>query len=293
MDELEQLKLQIAELLHQLKTCEAERDLLAIMLTEVENPPRNRREYRLDEQTAPTKQDQPVDQPFQDTKTESGGGKNKIEEKLARQSKLLCAFCGKGQAEVTKLIAGPGVYICDQCVNVCNQTRAGSLPASTKITLCAKASGNEPWCAFCMKSQAQVFEGKMLAGRNVFICCECVDLCDEILDETLFDKPTDSRSKSAVDKLAQESPVTTTTRVNEHDHNYTQKIVDSLLDVQERLLDCQEERIKDSSIIKLLTFERDALATMLAEATAITRAEVEEQLRQFRIRMKTDEPQNP
>ena len=32
---------------------------------------------------------------------------------------LLCSFCGKSQRQVKKLIAGPGVYICDSCVNVC------------------------------------------------------------------------------------------------------------------------------------------------------------------------------
>ena len=31
----------------------------------------------------------------------------------------MCSFCGKSHAEVRKLIAGPGVYICDSCVNVC------------------------------------------------------------------------------------------------------------------------------------------------------------------------------
>jgi len=31
----------------------------------------------------------------------------------------MCSFCGKNQAEVRKLIAGPGVYICDSCINVC------------------------------------------------------------------------------------------------------------------------------------------------------------------------------
>jgi ATP-dependent Clp protease ATP-binding subunit ClpX len=31
----------------------------------------------------------------------------------------MCSFCGKSHAEVRKLIAGPGVYICDNCINVC------------------------------------------------------------------------------------------------------------------------------------------------------------------------------
>ncbi|MBL9154570.1 MAG: ATP-dependent Clp protease ATP-binding subunit ClpX [Verrucomicrobiales bacterium] len=39
---------------------------------------------------------------------------------MARASNLtMCSFCGKSHAEVRKLIAGPGVYICDGCINVC------------------------------------------------------------------------------------------------------------------------------------------------------------------------------
>lgn len=41
--------------------------------------------------------------------------KNKDEDKL-----LYCSFCGKSQHEVRKLIAGPAVYVCDECVELCN-----------------------------------------------------------------------------------------------------------------------------------------------------------------------------
>lgn len=34
---------------------------------------------------------------------------------------LKCSFCGKSQKQVKKLIAGPGVYICDECVDLCNE----------------------------------------------------------------------------------------------------------------------------------------------------------------------------
>ena len=34
---------------------------------------------------------------------------------------LLCSFCGKSQEEVSKIIAGPAVYICDECVFLCLQ----------------------------------------------------------------------------------------------------------------------------------------------------------------------------
>ena len=35
-------------------------------------------------------------------------------------SNLSCSFCGKSQREVKKLIAGPTVYICDECIELCN-----------------------------------------------------------------------------------------------------------------------------------------------------------------------------
>ena len=39
---------------------------------------------------------------------------------MAKSSRMtLCSFCGKSQSEVRKMIAGPGVYICDGCVSVC------------------------------------------------------------------------------------------------------------------------------------------------------------------------------
>ena len=34
---------------------------------------------------------------------------------------LKCSFCGKSQKQVRKLIAGPGVYICDECIDLCNE----------------------------------------------------------------------------------------------------------------------------------------------------------------------------
>jgi len=37
------------------------------------------------------------------------------------REKLHCSFCGKGQDEVRRLVAGPGVYICDECISLCNE----------------------------------------------------------------------------------------------------------------------------------------------------------------------------
>jgi len=41
-------------------------------------------------------------------------------EKQGDDKLLYCSFCGKSQQEVRKLIAGPSVFICDECVDLCN-----------------------------------------------------------------------------------------------------------------------------------------------------------------------------
>lgn len=54
---------------------------------------------------------------------------------MARPHNLtLCSFCGKSHAEVKKLIAGPGVYICDNCIHVCKGVLDKELAADTKRT---------------------------------------------------------------------------------------------------------------------------------------------------------------
>ena len=63
----------------------------------------------------------------------------------SENSNLCCSFCGKSQKEVRKLIAGPTVYICDECIELCNDiiaeeydredyyTSAGSIPKPQEI----------------------------------------------------------------------------------------------------------------------------------------------------------------
>ena len=58
---------------------------------------------------------------------------------------LLCSFCGKSQRQVKKLIAGPGVYICDECIDLCNEIIVSTLPLGIsrwlKLDLVSKARG--------------------------------------------------------------------------------------------------------------------------------------------------------
>jgi len=49
------------------------------------------------------------------------------------ENALKCSFCGKGHAEVKKLIAGPTVYICNECVELCNEIIADTLHEEVKV----------------------------------------------------------------------------------------------------------------------------------------------------------------
>jgi ATP-dependent Clp protease ATP-binding subunit ClpX len=48
---------------------------------------------------------------------------------------LKCSFCGKSQKQVRKLIAGPGVYICDECIELCNEIIEEELAETTDVGL--------------------------------------------------------------------------------------------------------------------------------------------------------------
>ena len=48
---------------------------------------------------------------------------------------LKCSFCGKTQKQVKKLIAGPGVYICDECIDLCNEIIIDELNETSSLGL--------------------------------------------------------------------------------------------------------------------------------------------------------------
>ncbi|MCH1435006.1 MAG: ATP-dependent Clp protease ATP-binding subunit ClpX [Acidimicrobiales bacterium] len=48
---------------------------------------------------------------------------------------LKCSFCGKSQKQVKKLIAGPGVYICDECIDLCNEIVEEELAETSDVSL--------------------------------------------------------------------------------------------------------------------------------------------------------------
>ncbi len=55
--------------------------------------------------------------------------------RFSESEHLKCSFCGKPQRQVRKLIAGPGVYICDECVDLCNEILEEELAVETEVRL--------------------------------------------------------------------------------------------------------------------------------------------------------------
>jgi hypothetical protein len=85
--------------------------------------------------------------------------------------KLRCSFCGKSQDEIRKLIAGPNVHICDECVDRCNdilerEAEAESTPATRPLHAITG-------CALC-KLLKDATELRMIGEKGV-LCVECID----------------------------------------------------------------------------------------------------------------------
>jgi ATP-dependent protease Clp ATPase subunit len=57
---------------------------------------------------------------------------------------LTCSFCNKSQSQIGKLVAGPGVYICNECIDLCNQIIAAELDRKpAEATEPGRAAGSQ------------------------------------------------------------------------------------------------------------------------------------------------------
>lgn len=85
---------------------------------------------------------------------------------------LACTFCGSAPRSVTALVAGPGVYICADCVSF-----AGSVIGEAGAVAPSSGSSRvELRCSFCDRSAGQV--RRIIAGPQVRICDGCVRLAE-------------------------------------------------------------------------------------------------------------------
>ena len=113
---------------------------------------------------------------------------------------LFCSFCGKNQNEVKKLIAGPSVYICDECVSLCNDIIKEDLESKTLIffeselnieTLNLKDYQNI-YCIFLSNEKRKIkFDEKVVDFKKKIIEDQANRISNiKIIDEISFDKLT-------------------------------------------------------------------------------------------------------
>ena len=121
-------------------------------------------------------------------------GNRQAAERRTHGQQLSCTFCGKPQDAVRKLIAGPGVFICGDCVPLARSVLADGTTATTERGPIHVVSEQQPRarCNFCGKQRDQVAAqaGIPATGKTTgkttgyaIICDECLDLCAEIIAE--------------------------------------------------------------------------------------------------------------
>jgi len=90
---------------------------------------------------------------------------------------LVCTFCKRPQDQVARLIAGPKVYICDDCISAAEKIMNGAHSAPKFLALARE--GAKVRCSFCRKGSGA--ERPILAGLAANICRPCLDVCRQIL----------------------------------------------------------------------------------------------------------------
>jgi ATP-dependent protease Clp ATPase subunit len=92
----------------------------------------------------------------------------------------VCSFCDARQADVARLIAGPGVFICDRCLMLALRVIASERDASDDRTIIQQAAaGPSVKCSFCRKKAKRV--GRMAERSETRICSHCLSLCTQVI----------------------------------------------------------------------------------------------------------------
>jgi hypothetical protein len=113
---------------------------------------------------------------------DAGGSRRWRKRRVTPENLLTCSFCGRDQKHVKKLIAGPGVYICNRCVDYAAELLGGGTESPAGY-LRPVDQGTRDRCSFCGKRRHQV--SAMASAGDVRICTECLGLCGEIIEEEL------------------------------------------------------------------------------------------------------------
>jgi hypothetical protein len=116
-----------------------------------------------------------------------------------REPLVACTFCGKSQKQVKKIIAGPGVYICNECITLASDVIGSGRAVRTELGPIDNVPEqlNRERCNFCGKTREQVAGLARIAAEQPLlgkpaaiaaICSECLALCGEIITEEIAEQ---------------------------------------------------------------------------------------------------------
>lgn len=98
------------------------------------------------------------------------------------ESVKICTFCGKIEDEVKHIIERNDIYICNECLELCDgilQEECCSYNYMVKSPKQDTSENNELVCSFCGRAQAEV--EKLIAADNINICNGCVEVCKNVI----------------------------------------------------------------------------------------------------------------
>jgi hypothetical protein len=100
---------------------------------------------------------------------------------FSRDRSKICLSCGRSRPQVAKIITGPDIGICADCVGKAVAAMEGTGPVWRFEDPASQSAASPGRCSFCHKRIEDV--RGLVAISNGAICNECLGLCVEILDE--------------------------------------------------------------------------------------------------------------
>ena len=89
-----------------------------------------------------------------------------------------CSFCGKGQSEVRKLVAGPSVHICDECIDLCKNILVEESDVGAKRTITTK---EHRLCGVCMEERES--DELIFLPHAAYMCAACLEDIQAVRDK--------------------------------------------------------------------------------------------------------------
>lgn len=101
-----------------------------------------------------------------------------------KEKEASCSFCGKGAKEVGKLIDGPSVHICIECVNLCNDIVSHKTEDGDAETIAKTASAKskeDRLCGICM--EARETDELIFLPHAAYMCAGCLEDIQTVRDK--------------------------------------------------------------------------------------------------------------